>query len=190
MRNPTSIVLDALAQSAATADTAPTLEPLLLGIRDVLAQDGVPIERVQLPLNRMSGFRHPTLGLMFATWSDDCGVEVDVLTHDRLDAFENNGHIGTPYAPILLGEANIVRKDLRQPDLSFPILENLRDRGFVNYLAVGLSVPTGATQPISLATRRPLENDDIKRILAWTPLFSLVVLGPGPPSAAPSFLNP
>ena len=171
MPDPASILLDALAASA----DPPTLAPLLLGIRDVLAQAGVTVERVQIPLNRMSGFRHPTLGLVLATWSDDQGVEVELVTHDRLDALPTHGAIDTPFGPIVMGETDHLTHTLPGVEHNYAILNKLRDRGYTSYCAVGLPVPTGAVQPMSLASRESLGDADVETILGFCPLFSLAV---------------
>lgn len=171
MRDPATVLLDALSESA----HPPTLGPLLVAVRDVLADVGVEVQRVQIPLNRQSGFRHPTFGLVLATWSDDRGIEVELVTHDRLDKLPTHGALHTPFGPIVMGEARHVVHALTKDSHPFAILDKLRDRGFVSYCAVGLPIPTGAVQPMSVASRSPLDDGAVERILCLCPLFSLAV---------------
>lgn len=171
MHDPAAVLLEALSRSV----SPPTLAPLLLAIRDVLANAGVSVERIQIPLNRMSGFRHPTLGLLIATWSDTDGVIVDSVDHNSLDKLTQHGVIGTPFEPIVLGNRPHVSHDLTQDSHRYPIFETLRARGYTSYCAVGLPVPTGTTQPMSVVSRSPFDAEHIETILRFRPLFSLAI---------------
>ena len=77
---------------------------------------GVRIDRIQLPLSRDMGFRHPTLGLVLANWDDENGHETSqIITHEFLDGLTSHGSQGTPYEGILLrGETHLLVTDIAE----------------------------------------------------------------------------
>ncbi len=154
----------------------PSFLPLTVGIRDALASEGVAVERVQLPMSRLSGFRHPTYGLVLATWADDTGFDgSEVLTHAALDRIAGPGVAKTPFAPIVLEGVPHILRDLGHDTGGFATLERLRARGFRGHCALGLPLPGGDNQPLSVCSRRPFTPAQLAAMVALRPLLAMVV---------------
>lgn len=145
----------------------PSFLPLTVGIRDALAVEGVAVQRVQLPMSRISGFRHPTFGLVLATWADDTGFEgSEVMTHEFLDGLWKPGVEDTPFADIVLRGASHLLLELGEDCGGFRTLAALRDRGYRGYLAVGLPLPGGDRQPLSVCSRKAFTKEEVEKVLA------------------------
>lgn len=154
----------------------PSFLPLTVGIRDALAVEGIAVQRVQLPMSRLSGFRHPTYGLVLATWADDTGFDgSEVLTHQFLDGLRAPGVENTPFADIVLRGGTQLFLDLDQDDGGFASLAALRERGFRGYCALGLPLPGGDHQPLSVCRRGPFSDDELQRLLDLRHLLAAVV---------------
>jgi adenylate cyclase len=168
------ILTGALGAAASTRG----LQPVLLGLRDALRQVGVGADRMQLPLLRELGFRHPELALLLLTWSDDQGPDESiVLRHDELDGGPLRGAEGTPYERVIDSEDAVYVRDLHAGDDGYPVLGELRERGYRHYAAVALPMPSGFDQPLSLASRSPFPADVETRLLGLRDVFALAVYG-------------
>lgn len=156
----------------------PGFDPVLDGLREALAAVGVQAERIQLPMSRDQGFRHPTLGLLLLTWSTDRGfAESEVMDHCALDALPTHGVVGTPFEGIFLrGQADL-RLRLDREDGGYGVLGRLRQRGFRDWYAVGLPLPGGVPQPLSIASTTAFPDDLAERIRPLLPLLALAVYG-------------
>lgn len=165
-------LVDALWKAA----SPPSFLPLIEGIRDVLVEAGIPVGRLQLPLARMLGFRHPTLALLIITWSDEQGfARAHTVTHDEMEAMGYPGPKGTPYeGPIETGRA--VWFDLTRSTGGYPVLDEVRDQGFVEYVAMGLPMAEHTRfQPLSIASREPFPADVLDRLNQLQPLLAMAV---------------
>ena len=66
-----------------------SFEPLLGGIRLLLEENGIPFDRIQLPMTKPLGFRHPTLYGVLLTWTRRTDVtEKELFTHERAHAMD------------------------------------------------------------------------------------------------------
>lgn len=166
-----------LTRALGVATGPPSFLPLVDGIRDALRSMGIRVDRVQLPLSHAMGFRHPTLGLVLATWEHDTGhAQSEVLTHAFLDGLDNRGAVNTPFEDIVLrGAPHLLVPDLAQEDLGIPMLAKLRRRGFRGYLALGLPTPDGNNQPLSLASRATYSPELLQRVAPIRDLLGLAV---------------
>ncbi len=150
--------------------------PLVDGIRDALRAAGVRVDRVQLPMSRQMGFRHPTLGLVLVTWSDTEGhAGSEVMTHAFLDQLTTAGVAGTPFEDIVLHGAPHLLTNLDEDDLGIEMLTRLRGKGYRGYLALGLPMPQGYPQPLSIASRKPYPADLPARLEPLRELLALTV---------------
>ena len=172
MQSPDSspILLDALGQAA---DRSSFL-PLLDGIRAVLAAVGVQADRIQLPMTRYSGFRHPTLSTVVLTWCHDRSYD-ESLTVTHSQGSDEDGPRNSPYWALLQEDIEHLRADLTQLPVkhAYPILVELRDRGYQDYLALRLPLPQDGFQLMSIASLKPMPADLADRL---TPLLHTVGL--------------
>ena len=92
-------------------------EPLVEGVRAILNRSGIEFDRLQLPMTKPLGFRHPTFWGVLLTWSKrDHATNRSVVTHDEAirnglpgasngpDPVLDEDDIRTPYY-FVLGEA-------------------------------------------------------------------------------------
>ncbi len=171
-------IAEILGRALGRAAEPPSFLPLLDGIREALAEVGVHADRIQLPMTRDLGFRHPTLGLLLLTWAADQGYAgTESVSHSELDALPMHGVVGSPFEGIVLrGDAGL-RLRLAEDDGGYPMLGQLRERGYRDYCSVGLPMPGGDPQPMSIATRGSFPADVAERVHALAPLLALAVYG-------------
>lgn len=155
----------------------PSFRPLFDGIRDALRAAGMRVDRLQLPMSRDLGFRHPTLGLVLMNWDDEHGhAGSQVIPHAFLDQPTSPGVTGTPFEGLVLrGESHLFVPDLAEGDRGIEMLRTLRDRGYRGYLALGLPTPEAHIQPLAICSRAPYPPDTAERISALRPLLGLTV---------------
>jgi adenylate cyclase len=166
------LLLDALGSAA---DQASFL-PLLDGIRAVLAAVGVQADRIQLPMTRYSGFRHPTLSTVVLTWCHDRSYD-ETLTVNHGEGADEDGPRQTPYRVLLQEGAEHLRADLTQlpANREFPILAELRDRGYQDYLALRMPLPQDGLQLMSIASLKPMPADLVDRLAPMLHTVGLAV---------------
>ena len=67
--------------------------PLLEGIRQVFEDNGVSLDRIQMPMTKNAGFRHPLYWAVIVTWTRDHGfADSFVIHHDEMRAREAQRH--------------------------------------------------------------------------------------------------
>ncbi|MDG1480773.1 MAG: adenylate/guanylate cyclase domain-containing protein [Myxococcota bacterium] len=163
-------------------------EPLIRGVARAVEVVGVLVDRVQLPLARTSGFRHPVYNGILATWQRGSGVNVrlrrhaESAPHQDVDLRELLSN--TPYYALVFGGQDSVREDLTAPSRVLSIYAELAEQGYVDYLAVGLPLPDGRIQLLSLAARTPMPADAAERMFALRPTLALAIYGAYSASAA------
>lgn len=112
------------------------LETLMAGCGERLVAAGVPVERLYL------GFRtlHPMIKGMGYRWVDKQGVEREHYTHDDDEA----PFMASPLYYMVERHIPFLRRRLAGPDVlvDFPVLDELVQRGFTDYL--GFTVPFDA----------------------------------------------
>ncbi|MEY3013824.1 MAG: hypothetical protein RIT45_2559 [Pseudomonadota bacterium] len=170
-------IANILSRALGAAADPPSFLPLVDGMRDAIRSAGVRVDRLQLPLSRLMGFRHPTLGLVLATWDDEqAHAATEVLTHAQLDSSASRGATGTPFEGLMArGEPYLLLPDLMQDDGGFAVLARLRDRGYRGYLALGLPSPQGHAQPLSICSREPYSADTAARLAPLAALMGIAV---------------
>lgn len=167
-----------LSAALGAAASAQSLQPVLAGLRDALREAGIAVDRLQLPMLRELGFRHPELALLLLTWSDDQGPDESIVVrHDQMDRSTRSGAAGTPYGRVIDGEDPVYVQDLCAGDGGYRVLAELRERGFRHYAAVALPMPSGFDQPLSIASRTPFPADLRQRLLSVRDVFALAIYG-------------
>jgi adenylate cyclase len=162
--------------------------PLIHGVAQAVEAVGVSVDRVQLPLSRASGFRHPIYNGILATWRRGSEVEVMLRRHDEsgpqheVDLRELLAN--TPYFAVVFEGAESVRQDLTAPTGTLKLYTELSEQGYVDYIAIGLPLPDGRIQLLSLAARTPMPADAVARLLALRPTLALAIYGAYSASAA------
>jgi adenylate cyclase len=152
-------------------------ESVVDGIRQVLVAHGIVPDRLQIPMTKPTGFRHPTFFAVILTWNVDNGFEetfsvphnygtdprplahsIEALAQDP----ERASTLG-PFIEVLATPDRYVRIDLREETRGYELLKKFRDQGKVDYCALDLPMP-GSTFPqmmsITAATSFPADLKD------------------------------
>lgn len=150
-------------------------ENFLGGVHGALAAFGVRADRVNLPATPRFGFRHPTYGMALLTWHVDGDAVVELVPHTqsrkRLENSQQNLR-GTPYYPIIIEKQPSFRVRLSEGGQGLPLLERLSGEGYRDYVAIGLPLPNGEVQPLSVCSREPFPDDIQRRLSYLIPLLS------------------
>lgn len=168
-----------------------SFDPIVTGMRNCLSVAGVGVERIQLPMTKRAGFRHPTFWAVIVTWSHDNGfTDSFVLTHaerrrldDELGVPPESADFGgppidSPFRPLFEGGLLTyrVRLDLNEP--REPVLKELRSKGLVDYLALAVNVPgMDFPQYMSIASKRPFPDDVDARVEGLLSTFGMAIYG-------------
>lgn len=150
-------------------------EAFLGGVHGAMEAFGIQAERLNLPATQGFGFRHPTYGMALLTWYVDAAPLVELVSHAESNRrLENRQKIlrGTPYYPIIVDKQPFFRVRLSEGGQGLPLLERLSGEGYVDYVSVGLPLPNGEIQPLSLCSRSPLPTDLQLRLSYLIPLLS------------------
>ena len=147
--------------------------PVLESIRKVLSSNGVDADRVQIPMTKILGFRHPTLWGVILTWHRQRGfADTDMVTHDlaiasglpvegpMIEPLQVDGEPLNPYSFIWGDRDWLYQCELENPDHDFDIFEKMRADGFRHYACFRLKMPaTEIPAVVSLASKYPFPDD-------------------------------
>ena len=127
---------------------------LMLSIVESLESMGVHIDRIQIPMNKISGLRHPRYAVMILTWEDG-SLHTRYVAHEvfsgRPDNFE---HLrSTPFAPVIDFPNTAHRTSLMNEELPFELLQDLKRKGYTDYACANMILPHGPSQIFSVATK-------------------------------------
>ena len=132
------------------------MQPLMSGILYELAQRGVSVDRLQIPMNRLSGLRHPKYAVILLTMEGD-SLDVLNIPHERFvgQTITNFDHLrNTPFAPVL-DFPNTIKARPIDGKPQYERLQELKDLGYTEYAAGNMVLPHGASQLFSVATKSP-----------------------------------
>lgn len=140
-----------IAAVEATADLS--LVPEALG--EALAEVGLAVDRVQLPLSQQFGFKHPFYIGMVTTWTVD-GVREVFRRPRTAEGLEEAAQLleRSPYRSVACGERTSVVFEAGTAGWeAHERLLELELQGFVSYAALSVELPTGARQVVSVASK-------------------------------------
>ena len=147
----------------------PTMEELLDGFCLQLQAHGVPV-------NRVSGLivtLHPQIRAVNLYWRD--GVTEIV---DRVHGEERSPqYISSPGYAVIEGRQALVRRRLNEGADDFPVLAELREQGFTDYLMMALEFSDRSRHGISYTTRAPggFTDQDVGFLLGLEPQLSTLL---------------
>ena len=151
------------------------LGPYVYAIGETLLEEGIQVDRVNLPAAKYFGFRHPLYAVANLTWLKGPTVEVDYHEHQANDVpldQQDEQLRETPYHSLVFGEQQYAPFKLK--DISHPskVLNRLAHDGYVDYLALALPLPSGRVQPLSIASKTPLPDTIIPYLNSVRPLMA------------------
>ncbi len=171
-------VAEVLNRAMGEAAARQRFAPLCEGLRECLSLIDVQADRIQIPFSRDTGFRHPTFGLVLLTWSHDGEYEGSELhTHEQLDNLPQHGVVGTTFEGIFFRGESHLHVPLHETDAGYPFMKQLQERGYKDYFAFGIPMPTGEAQPLSVSSLEPFSDGAIERVLELMPIFGMATYG-------------
>ncbi|MEZ5931707.1 MAG: DUF427 domain-containing protein [Alphaproteobacteria bacterium] len=127
-----------------------TAEELVRGFAEMLVGAGQPVWRVRCMIRTL----HPEVLASVYTWQDDWN-EISVH-HPTYEVLDKEAFQSSPFALIMRGEGGIRRRLTgASPVLDFPVLEELRERGATDYVAIPLKFSDGQLNIITLVSKAP-----------------------------------
>lgn len=110
----------------------PEIAELFDGVCQRLYGIGVPITRARLAWSTL----HPLFRAETLLWRPERPVEFDQVAHRNTDS---EAWLKSPYRFVLDSGVEILRRKLTGPDrlLDFPVLEELADEGYTDYVVIG-----------------------------------------------------
>ncbi len=136
---------------------------------EVMVRNGVPLDRFRLLIRTL----HPQLFAMAYTWlADTQEVEKIRLSHEVLEKRE---YLESPFAPILEGAGGVRRKlEGPNPLLDYPILKDLHEEGYTDYVAMPMLFSDGQINIFTLVSKQPggFSTDDLGHLYEMLPAMS------------------
>ena len=162
-------LIQALEEGAKKLD----FRPLLEGFRSVFCAHGIDADRIQIPMIKPLGFRHPTIWGVLLTWNRHQGfANTSVMTHDDAaeagigndKSFEDDlASAETPRNPygFVHGEHDwFFSCALDDPPHDFSIFRTLQDEGMRHYACFRLNMPAvHLPAVVSLSAANPFPAD-------------------------------
>ncbi len=129
---------------------ASTVADLLADTARQMNLAGLPAWRLRLFIRTLN----PQLFGMFYRWQRDLeGIEEFQATHAGV---QSSAYLDSPFAPIINGEGGVRRKlEGDNPELDFPVLEDLVAEGATDYVAVPLRFSDGQINVLTLISDKP-----------------------------------
>ncbi len=127
-----------------------TPEELVQGFADMLVAAGQPVWRLRVMIRTL----HPEVLASIYTWQSDADrIEVH---HPTYEVLEKQAYQNSPFALILRGEGGIRRRlNGPSPKLDFTVLEELKEQGATDYVAIPLKFSDGQLNVITLVSKAP-----------------------------------
>ena len=158
-----------------------TLPGVAERLAEALADAGLPVDRLQLPLSALFGLKHPLYFGIILTWVRGKGSTA-WLRPIRANQEEEARRLlaKSPFGPLVAGDCTAVRHRVGEESWSaLSALRPLEEDGFVDYLATVTELPDGARQVISIATRSAggFAADVEERLRLLSPSLALALYG-------------
>jgi len=149
-------------------DTKSTPE-LFRKLTDCFVNNGIPVDRFRMILRTL----HPLLAARAYSWASDA-PEIDeyLAPYSMLETSE---YLENPFAAIFEGASGLRRRlEGADPQLDYPILQELRTEGFTDYVAMPMIFSDGQINVLSLATKRVggFSTDELGAIYEIMPVVS------------------
>lgn len=149
--------------------TADTPERLVQSLAEQMAKSDFAVARLWILVRTL----HPLLVSTSYRWTESKGeVRVFAAPHDIV---ESEDYQRSPLRPILEGAGGVRKRlDRVEPTLDYPILTELQQEGYTDYVAMPMAFSDGQLNIISVATMRPggFTTSDLGHLYEAIPLLS------------------
>lgn len=152
--------------------------PALPSCRHVLEQltrrlvdDGMALKRATFSI----GVLHPELFAKSYVWESGAPNVTEIDVHHGI--LSTDQYHESPYKPLNEGEAFVRRRLLPSADLDFPVLEDLRDAGCTDYIAIGLPRSDGGLYRTSWSSDREggFTDAEIEELMEMRPALGVII---------------
>jgi adenylate cyclase len=154
--------LDGLTAQVRRQCENPDLKHVATELAQLFNDHLLPVSRLQLPLSAIFGFRHPFYMGIVSSWSVDQGAEAMYMEHSKVTPEMSRLRISqSPYGLLTADNPYVRYKLTGDEELPFQLLYDLKQRGFIDYIALVIELPDGALQVLSLALHQdhPLASE-------------------------------
>lgn len=134
-----------------------------------LVDNGVPMARFRLVIRTL----HPQLFARTFTWRQ--GDEAVTEFNADFEVAESEDFKDSPIAAIIEGAGGLRRRlDIENPQLDYPILEELLEQGMTDYVAMPMPFSDGQVNVFSMVSDRPggFSTEDLGHIYEIMPILS------------------
>lgn len=153
------------------APTLPSCRHVLEGLIERLNAEGMQLHRAVLGI----GVLHPDLMAKTYTWERGARYVSETEIHHGIETTDQ--YLNSPFRSINEGEA-FVRQRLTGPgsNITYPVLEEQRDAGATDYIAIGLPRSDGNVYRSSWTTDRDggFTAPEIERLLTLRPVIGVI----------------
>ena len=149
-------------------DTRSTPE-LVEKLTECLVANGIPVQRFRIIFQTL----HPLLAARAYGWDRDKD-EIEEFLADY-GVLETSEYLDSPFAAIFDGAAGLRRRlDAENPQLDYPVLEDLMEEGTTDYVAMPMIFSDGQINAVSLTTKRPggFSTSDLGHLYEIMPVVS------------------
>lgn len=136
-----------------------------------MVAQGLSLSRANLAVRVL----HPQLAAINVIWRR--GGHVERIGRD-FSVTQSDAYLASPIRVIYEGAAGLRRRlDIPDPQLDFPILEDLRAEGATDYVAMAVPDMEGQTAAVSWTSDRPggFTTEELTRLYDMLPVLSLVI---------------
>ena len=150
-------------------------QPLGKAIFDAIEDAGIPLDRLQIPMMRQLGFRHPLFGVIVITVYRGEAPNIRYVSHDDFDKRVQWIEESTPFRGVLKVPGRVERFDLEKSRSEFEVFEELLEHGMEHYAVTSLELANGSIQPFSMAARpeHPFPDDLEERLQILNPQLAI-----------------
>ena len=139
-------------------------------LADALVANGFPLWRLRLLIRTLN----PQLFGMGYTWQRD----IDEITESQMphEGLQSEQYLNSPFALIINGQGGVRRRlEGANPQLDFPVLEDLREEGATDYVAMPLRFSDGLINIITFVSDAPggFSTDDLGQIYEILPSLGI-----------------
>jgi adenylate cyclase len=130
--------------------TLPDTKTLVAELGRRMRRGGIPIDRIRVNIRTL----HPAVFGFGTGWNADSDEITEVSVPHGIR--ETEMYRRSPYWPLFEEGAAAIRRrlDIAQPLLDFPILADLRDDGYTDYVALPIEFSGGRRNALALASRK------------------------------------
>ena len=149
--------------------------PMGQAIFEAFQASGIPLKRLQIPMMRHLGFRHPVHGAIVITVVDGKAPKLRYVSHSAFDRRVTFVQQSTPYREVMNSPGAVrVHRVSHNPE-KYAIFDELNEQGLEHYAVASCTLANGAVQPFSISSPQeaPFPDDLVERVSALLPLISM-----------------